>query len=120
MTVRTLLGRSALGLGVYSLCVVFVFSFLLFEVLDVDGSDFPVSATQAVAAEAPHTDVRRLHIDFGRDVMIVPPVAPFLGQPLVIVAPRAVIVRGVPLVVVAPVRHHRALARVSLDAPPAA
>jgi hypothetical protein len=105
MMARTLLGRSALGLGIYSLCVVFVFSFLLFEVLDVDGSDFPVSATQDV--------------DFGRD-MIVPPVAPFLGEPLMIVAPPSVIVRSAPVVVVVPARHHRALARVSLDVPPAA
>ena len=119
MMARTLLGRSALGLGIYSLCVVFVFSFLLFEVLDVDGSDFPVTATQAVAAEAPHTDVRRLHVDFSRD-MIVPPVPPFLGTPLVIVAPPSMIVRGAPFVVVVPARYHRALPRVALDRPPAA
>jgi len=119
MMARTLLGRSALGLGIYSLCVVFVFSFLLFEVLDVDGSDFPVTATQAVAAEAPHTDVRRLHVDFGRD-MIVPPAAPFLGTPLVVVAPPLAVVRGAPVIVVVPARHHRALPRVSPDVPPAA
>jgi len=38
MTARTLLGRSALGLGISSLCVVFVFSFLLFKVRDIDAS----------------------------------------------------------------------------------
>ena len=81
MSARTLVGRSALGLGIYSLCIVFVFSFLLFEVLDVDGSDFPVTASQAVATEAPHADVRRIHLDIASD-MIVLPISPFLGTPL--------------------------------------
>ena len=118
MTARTLLGRSALGLGIYSLCVVFVFSFLLFEVLDVDGSDFPVTATQAIAAEASHTDVRRLHLDIARDVIVLP-IPAFLGMPPAIVMPRPV-VRSAPPLPAPPARHHRLLARVSLDAPSAA
>ena len=118
MTARTLLGRSALGLGIYSLCVVFVFSFLLFEVLDVDGSDFPVSATQAVAAEAPHADVRRLHLDMARDVIVLP-IPQFLGTPLAAQAPRP-IVPSPPSLPAPPARDHRLLARVSLDVPPAA
>src|ERR1700757_5300517 len=50
MSARSIISRSALGLAIYSLCVVFVCSFILFEVLDIDGSDFPSTATQAVAA----------------------------------------------------------------------
>jgi len=118
MTARTLLGRSALGLGIYSLYVIFVFSFLLFEVLDIDGSDFPVSATQAIAAEAPHTDVRRLPFDMPRDVF-VPPVPAFDKAPL-LASPSPALVRSGPVRLAAPARHHRMLARVSLDAPPAA
>jgi hypothetical protein len=115
MTARTL---SALGLGIYSLCIVFVFSFLLFEVLDVDGSDFPVTATQAVAAEAPHTDVRQRHLDLARDVVVLP-MPTFLGTPPVVVAPRP-LVRSAPSRPAPPARDHRLLARVSLDVPPAA
>src|SRR5215470_287519 len=118
MTARTLLGRSALGLGVYSLCIVFVFSFLLFEVLDVDGSDFPVTAAQALAAEAPHAEARRLHLDLVRDP-IVPPIPVFEPAP----APYAIRPRvghPAPVLPAAPVRHPVMLARVSLDAPPAA
>ena len=119
MNARTRLGRSALGLGIYSLCIVFVFSFLLFEVLDVDGSDFPVSATQAVAAEAPHDDVRRLHFDVGRE-MLVPPVPDFSQMHLVVEAPRSNL-RSAPALPAPPaLQHHRWLARVSLDVPPAA
>jgi hypothetical protein len=33
--------RSRRWLAVYSVCLIFVASFILFEVLDVDGSDFP-------------------------------------------------------------------------------
>ena len=80
MPSRSVIGRSALGLAIYSLCVVFVFSFILFEVLDVDGSDFPSTATQAVAAEAPHAEVRRLPFD-GAPEPIVPPILPSLGAP---------------------------------------
>jgi hypothetical protein len=118
MTARTRLGRSALGLGIYSLCIIFVFSFLLFEVLDVDGSDFPVSATQAVAAEAPHDDVRRLHFDVARDVLM-PPAADFSKTVLIAEGPRSALCSA-PVLVAPPARHHRWLARISLDVPPAA
>jgi len=118
MITRTLLGRSALGLGIYSLCVVFVFSFLLFEVLDVDGSDFAVNATQAVAAESPHADARRLHLDVARDVVVLP-VPGFAPTPLIVQAPRS-LRRSVPALPAVPAHHHRLLARASLDVPPAA
>jgi hypothetical protein len=49
-------------LAAYLLCVGFVCSFILFEVLDVDGSDFvPVAQTEAVrSAESNHNDVKRV------------------------------------------------------------
>lgn len=52
-------GRS--WLAVYAVCVVFVFSFIVFETLDVDGSDFPASTTKMAVklAESPHDDLRR-------------------------------------------------------------
>lgn len=52
---------SLLVRGAYAACVVLVFSFILFEVLDIDASDFPhpASALRANVAEPPH-DLKRL------------------------------------------------------------
>lgn len=52
----------SLWLAVYAVCVVFVFSFILFEVLDVDGSDFliPPSTMAVKLAEAHHEDIKRV------------------------------------------------------------
>jgi hypothetical protein len=119
MVAHSIIGRSALGLAIYSLCVVFVFSFILFEVLDVDGSDFPSSATQAIAAEAPHADVRRLHFEPVPEP-IVPPVVPALREPERAPVPLIGLARPAPT----PTQqspHRRFLARASLpDAPPSA
>ena len=41
MRPRFALGRSRIWRSIYVLCVVFVCSFILFEVIDLDGSDFP-------------------------------------------------------------------------------
>jgi len=58
---RNLLG-SGFGLAIYVVCTALVFSFIVFEVLDVDGSDFPAkpstAATPANLAEPRH-DIRR-------------------------------------------------------------
>jgi hypothetical protein len=118
MTTHSRVGRSALGLGIYSLCIVFVFSFLLFEVLDVDGSDFPSEVTQAVAAESPHADARRLHMDIARD-WIVLPVLPAIAEPVAVVR-SLFVVPVAPLAPRSPGRYHRLLARASLDVPPSA
>jgi len=118
MTARTRLARSALGLSVYSLCIVLVFSFLLFEVMDVDGSDFPSEVTQAIAAEAPHADARRLHMDIARDVIELP-VTPVMPEPLSLEAPLTVVPVSPPVPIV-PGRRHCLLARASLDVPPSA
>jgi len=51
-----------LWLAVYALGLVCVVSFVLFEVLDVDGSEFAVASSRASIkpAETEHADVRRV------------------------------------------------------------
>jgi hypothetical protein len=58
---RLLLASSA-WLTIYVFCVLVVASFIVFEVLDVDGSDFPKNPTQMDArlAESHHDDLKRL------------------------------------------------------------
>ena len=53
---------SGVWLTIYVFCVLMVASFIFFEVLDVDGSDFPTHPTQMAArpAEAHHDDIKRL------------------------------------------------------------
>jgi len=55
--------RSPLCLALYAACFLIVLSFILFEVLDVDGSDFPVptgrNATLRAATTEEHTDALR-------------------------------------------------------------
>jgi hypothetical protein len=118
MTARTRLARSALGLSVYSLCILLVLSFLLFEVMDVDGSDFPSEVTQAIANEAPHADARRLHLEIARDVIALP-VVPVMSEPLSL-EPSLAMVPVSPPAPIVPGRQHRLLARASLDVPPSA
>jgi len=119
MVARSVLGRSALWLAIYSLCLVFVCSFIFFEVLDVDGSDFPSSATQAVAAEAPHADVRRLHLEHPLEP-IVPPIVPSLREPEPAPAPAAIVAAPRPAPI-SPGSDRRLLPRASLgDVPPSA
>ena len=56
---------STVVLAVYVLSVALVCSFILFEVLDIDGSDFPAAPVQGVTpphpAEASH-DLKRTHL----------------------------------------------------------
>ena len=52
----------------YAVCLVFVCSFIFFEILDVDGSDFPPptkSVTSLNPVEGPH-DGKRLALHTGR------------------------------------------------------
>src|SRR5712691_7451979 len=53
---------SGVWLTLYVVCVLLVTSFIFFEVLDVDGSDFPTHpAKMAVRlAEPPHDDIKRM------------------------------------------------------------
>jgi hypothetical protein len=57
-----LLLASGVWLTIYVVCVLVVASFIFFEVLDVDGSDFPTHrAKMAVRlAEPPHDDIKRM------------------------------------------------------------
>ena len=54
--------RSTFLLTLYAACLCLVLSFILFEVLDIDGSDFPTPISRAVTvvklAEPPH-DLKR-------------------------------------------------------------
>lgn len=54
-----------LSLAIYVVCLALVVSFILFEVLDIDGSDFPgrasASTTAVRLAEPPH-DIKRAHL----------------------------------------------------------
>ena len=66
MVPRSRVGRaSTILLALYLACVVLVFSFILFEVLDIDGSDFPVAPARTVTpahpAESSH-DIKRAHL----------------------------------------------------------
>ena len=57
-----LLLASGAWLTIYVFCLLMVTSFIFFEVLDVDGSDFPTHPTQMAVrpAEAHHDDMKRL------------------------------------------------------------
>ena len=53
---------SGVWLTLYVVCVLLVTSFIFFEVLDVDGSDFPTHPTKVAIrlAEPPHDDIKRM------------------------------------------------------------
>ena len=52
-------GRSVLVSTLYLACTLLVFSFILFEVLDVDASDFPTPAKSSVKLVEPPHDLKR-------------------------------------------------------------
>ncbi len=55
----------SVSLAIYVSCLVLVLSFILFEVLDVDGSDFPTRApasATAIQAADPSHDFKRAHL----------------------------------------------------------
>src|SRR3989442_15554575 len=66
MLARSRLARcSPLMLAVSLVCMAFVFSFILFEVLDIDGSAFPVAPSrtmQPINAVEPSHDIKRTHL----------------------------------------------------------
>lgn len=96
-------GRSVLVLTLYLVCTLLVFSFILFEVLDVDASDFPSPAKSSVKLAEPPHDLKRV---------VTSPVA---GSPTV--APRSLDCDGiqnpVPLPP-SPVRSHARVSRLTL------
>src|SRR2546427_4121440 len=69
--IRTMLAGSRLArcstlmLALSLVCMAFVFSFILFEVLDIDGSAFPVAPSrtmQPINAVEPSHDIKRTHL----------------------------------------------------------
>lgn len=78
---RSLVGRSStVLLALYLASVTLVFSFILFEVLDIDGSDFPVAPMRAITpphpAESSH-DFKRTHLaGFGQLAIDLHPPVP--------------------------------------------
>ena len=120
---RSRLGRApTVALAVYLACVALVFSFILFEVLDIDGSDFPVAPVRTVApphpAEAGH-DIKRTHFaGLGQlwiDLQLPGTDGVKLALPLRATTPAAVVERS-PVALAFRV----GLARSSLDLPPSA
>src|SRR2546427_12505394 len=65
--------RSPLCLGLYVVCLVIVLSFILFEVLDVDGSDFQVPSGRNATVRATTTEE---HADALRRAPLINAVAP--------------------------------------------
>src|SRR2546426_2401549 len=56
---------STLMLAVYLVCMAFVSSFILFEALDIDGSDSPAAPSrtmQPINAVEPSHDIKRTHL----------------------------------------------------------
>jgi len=67
--------RSPLCLGLYAVCLVIVLSFILFEVLDVDGSDFQVPTGRNANLRATTAEE---HADILRRAPLINAVAPLL------------------------------------------
>lgn len=67
--------RSPLCLALYAGCMVLVVSFILFEVLDVDGSDFQVPAGRGATVRATTTEE---HADALRRAALINAVVPLL------------------------------------------
>jgi len=71
MRPRFALGRSGIWRSIYVLCVVFVCSFILFEVLDVDGSDFRrADADRRPGCRAPHDEIKRTLLQTTSDLHV--------------------------------------------------
>ena len=72
MRPRFAVGRSGIWRSIYVLCVIFVCSFILFEVLDVDGSDFPTGPTPTAVrtAEPSHDEIKRTPLQTTLDLHV--------------------------------------------------
>ena len=79
---RMLRARGPLWLALYALGMLAVVFFVLFEVLDVDGSEFDhaPSRLSIKLAEAEHNDIRRVSLDGGH--VAVPVVTVAAARPL--------------------------------------
>ncbi|HKC84168.1 MAG TPA: hypothetical protein VKD46_09230 [bacterium] len=112
--------RSPLCLALYAVCLVIVLSFILFEVLDVDGSDFQIPTGRSATVRATITEE---HADTLRRAALINAVAPLLLLGLVALVASSATVRQMlaPPTIAAGAtdgRRYRApLARASLPAP---
>jgi hypothetical protein len=109
---------SGVWLTIYVFCMLMVASFIFFEVLDVDGSDFPTHPTQMAVrlAESHHDDLKRLWLQ--------QPVKIWTGDAILEMERPERSDRDVPAMASPrpPIRQHRvALPRAALvDVPPSA
>jgi len=112
--------RSSLCMVLYAACLVLVLSFILFEVLDVDGSDFQVPAGRGVTVRATTTEE---HADAMRRAAFIYAVAPLLllASLGLLASPAAVRQMGPPPATATGIatsrRYRTLLARASLPAP---
>ena len=109
---------SGVWLTIYVFCMLMVASFIFFEVLDVDGSDFPTHPTQMAVRlpESHHDDLKRLWLQ--------QPVKIWTGDAILEMERPERSDRDVPAMASLrpPIRQHRAaLPRAALvDVPPSA
>ncbi len=112
--------RSPVCLVFYAACLIFVLSFILFEVLDVDGSDFQVPTGRNATLRASTTEE---HADALRRAAFINAVAPLLLIGLLALAASSATMRHItsPPTISARAsigRRYRApLARATLPAP---
>src|SRR5438445_9847926 len=112
--------RSPLCLSLYAVCFVIVLSFILFEVLDVDGSDFQVPTGRGATVRATTTEE---HADAMRRAAFISTVAPLLllASLGLLASPAAVRQMGPPPATATGIgtsrRYRTLLARASLPAP---
>lgn len=108
---------STLLLGLYVVCMLLVFSFIFFEVLDVDGSDFPHPATCSVRLTTPEAqphDIRRALSQFYGPLDMVDVRAPLRDDRYNATAFQLSLVAPSPVSADVPSRHPVTLARSSL------
>ncbi len=114
--------RSPLCLSLYAVCFVIVLSFILFEVLDVDGSDFQVPTGRNATLRATTTEE---HANALRRAFLINAVAPLLLVGLIALVTSSATVRqmmapGTTAARTTTGRRYRPpLARASLPAPTA-
>jgi hypothetical protein len=82
--------RSPLCLGLYAVCLVIVLSFILFEVLDVDGSDFQVSTGRNATLRATTAEE---HANALRRACLINAVAPLVLIGLIAMVTSAATIR---------------------------
>jgi len=114
--------RSPVWLALYSICVVCVFSFVLFEMLDVDGSDFaapsfktPTTPVTLGLRQSTTESVRRVVRQLANLTPSAITIDPLSMAPAALAASRS---RSTPVSVVVGHTHRVGLPRASLETAP--